>query len=76
MFIEQNEKFHITWNQNAHYSSHNRSITTSHFKQLSLEIAQSVKIFKKIKNLIKKIIKIPDLIESALINAETRGLTQ
>ena len=34
------------------------------------------KIFKKIKNLIKKIIKIPDLIESALINAETRGLTQ
>ena len=44
--------------------------------QLSLEIAQLGKIFKKIKNLIKKIIKIPDLIESALINAETRGLTQ
>ena len=76
MFIEQNEKSHITSNQNAHYSSHNRSITTSHFKQLSLEIVQLGKIFKKIKNLIKKIIKIPDLIESALINAETRGLTQ
>ena len=76
MFIEQNEKSHITWNQNAYYSSHNRSIATSHFKQLSLEIAQLGKIFKKIKNLIKKIIKIPDLIESALINAETRGMTQ